>query len=424
MGTGIQARLDKQEDIVIDKKFHRLLLPIAAAAALALAGPARAAVFVQCPGDTNGDARWTGSEVKPPNTSCKHLTGGDGFVTMADGRQMYIFGFEDVTGTLAADIVLNLARANFVAPTLELTEGEKFYLTLTNVGMVARPDLFDAHSLHFHGFANQAPIFDGVPEPSITPNMGSSITYFYNLTEPGTYMYHCHFEATEHIEMGMQGQLFVKPRQDGTAKVFKGKTFTKFVYNDGDGSTGYDKAVALQLTAFDTAAHEADLNIQPIPFNEIKTVYPMINGRGYPDTINPAALPPTRFDPYTAGTSYQSQKITSLVTLNRGTEGTRLLLRLSNLGVADYYTLTAHGLPMKVVGGGARQLRGPTGKDLYYDTASVTLGGGESVEVMIDTATVPAGTYFLYTTNLNFLSNNEQDNGGMMTEIVITGDAT
>jgi FtsP/CotA-like multicopper oxidase with cupredoxin domain len=387
---------------------------------LALAIPiAQAAVYVQCPGDTNGDGAWTGSEVQPPNTFCKHLTAGDGFVTMADGRQMYTFGFEDVTGTPPSQVVLNLARANFVAPTLELKQGDKFYLTLTNVGMVARPDLFDAHSVHFHGFAQQAPIFDGVPEPSVTPNMGSSITYFYNLWEPGTYMYHCHFEATEHIEMGMQGQLFIKPAQDGSVKTYGGRTYTKFVYNDGDGSTGYDKAVALQLTGFDTATHEADLNIQPIPFNDIKTIYPMINGRGYPDTINPGPLPPTQFDPYTLDTTYQSQKITSLVTLNRATEGTRLLLRLSNLGVSDFYTVTAQGLPMKVIGAGARQLRGPDGKDLYYDTSSVTLGGGESVEVMIDTSVVPAGTYFLYSTNLNFLSNNQEDQGGMMTEIVI-----
>jgi FtsP/CotA-like multicopper oxidase with cupredoxin domain len=394
---------------------------VAAALALGVAGAAKATVFVQCPGDTNGDARWTGSEVRPPNTSCKHLSAGDGFVTMADGRKVYTFGFDDITGTLPANVTLNLARANFVAPLIELSEGERFYLSLSNVGMVARPDLFDTHSVHFHGFANQAPIFDGVPEPSITANMGSSITYFYNLTEPGTYMYHCHVEATEHIEMGMQGQLFVKPKQDGTSKVFNGKTYTKFVYNDGDGSTGYDKAVALQLTAFDTATHEADFAIQPIPFNQIKTVYPMINGRGYPDTVNPSALPPTQVDPYTSGTTFQSQKTTALITLNRATEGTRLLLRLSNLGVADFYTVTAHGLPMKVVGAGARQLRGTTGKDLYYDTASVTLGGGESVEVMIDTSTIPAGTYFFYTTNLNFLSNNEDDYGGMMTEIVLTG---
>jgi FtsP/CotA-like multicopper oxidase with cupredoxin domain len=403
---------------------RRLGHGLAAVLALGCWAEAGATVFVQCPGDTNGDARWTGAEVRPPKTSCLHLTAGDGFVTMADGRQMYTFGFDDVSGTLPANVVLNLAHANFVAPLIELSEGERFYLSLSNVGMVARPDLFDTHSVHFHGFANQAPIFDGVPEGSITANQGSSITYFYNLTEPGTYMYHCHVEAAEHIEMGMQGQLFVKPRQDGTTKLFNGKTYTRFVYNDGDGSTGYHKAAALQLTAFDTATHDADLAIQPIPFNQIKTVYPMINGRGYPDSVNPAALPPTQFDPYTAGTSFQSQKTTALITLDRDTEGSRLLLRLSNLGVSDFYTVTAHGLPMKVVGAGARQLRGATGKDLYYDTSSVTLGGGESVEVMIDTSAVPAGTYFFYTTNLNFLSNNQDDFGGMMTEIVITGAPT
>jgi len=80
---------------------------------------------------------------------------------------------------------------------------------------------------------------------------------------------------------------------------------------------------------------------------------------------------------------------------------------------------------MKVVGAGARHLRSRVADtsnvkvDLYYETSSVTLGGGESVEVLIDTTDVEPGTYFVYTTNLNFLSNFEQDNGGMMTEIVI-----
>jgi FtsP/CotA-like multicopper oxidase with cupredoxin domain len=154
----------------------------------------------------------------------------------------------------------------------------------------------------------------------------------------------------------------------------------------------------------------------------MKDTYAMINGRGYPDTINTAALPapPEKAD---FGNNESSQPIHALIT---ATKGQRILLRLSNLSVTAYYTVTAQGLPMKVVGSGARQLRGPEvtpglndGKNLYYDTTSVTLGGGESAEVLIDTSQVAAGTYFLYTTNLNYLSNFEQDNGGMMTEIVI-----
>jgi hypothetical protein len=38
---------------------------------------------------------------------------------------------------------------------------------------------------------------------------------------------------------------------------------------------------------------------------------------------------------------------------------------------------------------------------------------------VIDTKDVAPGTYFLYTTNLNFLSNGAEDRGGMMTHVVI-----
>ena len=57
--------------------------------------------------------------------------------------------------------------------------------------------------------------------------------------------------------------------------------------------------------------------------------------------------------------------------------------------------------------------------NLSYSTNSVTLGGGESIDVILDTASVQPGTYLLYTTNLNYLSNDAQDLGGMMTEIRI-----
>lgn len=391
--------------------FRKSLLALAVAFGAA-ALPAGAAVFVQCPGDVNGDAI---PDTATPGVACKHLTAGDGFVTMADGRVLYMFGFSDVTGVPPAQAIdRGILAANFPAPTIELKEGDQFYLTLTNVGMTMRPDLFDPHTVHFHGFPQAAPVFDGMPEGSFGVNMGSSLTYFYNVVEPGTFLYHCHMEATEHMQMGMLGQLYVRPAQDGTPKTFNGKTYTSFVYNDGDGSTGYDKSYALQLSSFDHVYHEEHLGVQPLPFANMRDTYAMINGRGYPDTVNPASLPA----PAENG-GLVSQKIGALVTLNRATEGEKLLLRLTNLSITNYYTVGALGLPMRVVGAGAHIARGPGGKDLYYDTASVTLGGGETADVIIDTAGVPAGTYFLYTTNLNYLSNYNQDFGGMMTEIVI-----
>ncbi|MDP3400066.1 MAG: multicopper oxidase domain-containing protein, partial [Brevundimonas sp.] len=241
---------------------RKLLLPLALAAAFsATAVPAGAAVFVQCPGDTNGDA--VPDAAGDPNVVCKHLTAGDGFVTMADGRVLYTFGFSDITGMLPDQAVnQGILAANYPAPTIELQEGNRFYLSLTNVGMAMRPDLFDPHSVHFHGFPNQAPVFDGMPEGSFGVNMGSSLTYFYNVTEPGTYLYHCHVEATEHMQMGMLGQLYVRPLQDGTLKTYNGRNYTRFAYNDGDGSTGYNKSYALQLSSFDHVYHEEHLGVQ------------------------------------------------------------------------------------------------------------------------------------------------------------------
>jgi len=377
--------------------------------------PAGAQVFVQCKGDADGDAV---PDAPNPNVVCKHLTAGDGFISMADdqAKHQYMFGFNDVTG-LPESAVLSegMLAANFPAPTIDVKQGQEFYLTVTNVGMAIRPDLFDPHTVHFHGFPQAAPVFDGMPEGSIAINQFASISYYYNLVEPGTYMYHCHVEATEHMQMGMLGNLYVRPAQDDTPLgSCSGGPCTQFAYNDGDGSTGYDVDFPIQIGSFDPDFHDASETIQPLPFALMKDRYAMLNGRGYPDTVNPGDLPSPENGDLNGGKI--SQRVGTLITANAGQ---KVLLRISNLNVTRMYTLASLGIPMKVVGHNARLMRGNDGKDLYYTTSSVTLGGGESVDVILDTTGVPPGTYFLYTTNLNYLSNDNEDYGGMMTEIVI-----
>jgi FtsP/CotA-like multicopper oxidase with cupredoxin domain len=371
-----------------------------------------AAVNVQCPGDTDGDAQWTtAGETQPGNTQCMHLAAGDGFIKMADGHLQYMFGFVDVTGVPAADVMsTGMLAAQFPGPTIKVKEGTNFYLTLSNVGMVMRPDLFDPHTVHFHGFPNASSIFDGEPMASLSINMGASLTYYYTAPEPGTYMYHCHVEATEHMQMGMLANLAVTPLQDGTDPGANCPS-QKYVYNDTDGSTCYDVDFPVQIHAFDSNFHDLHIAVQPLPFAMMKDNYPMLNGRGYPDTVDPNPL----LAPAENG-GKDSQIVSSLIT---ALSGDKVLLRISSLSTVDYYTLTVLGIPMKVVGKDARILRSSTGANLSYMTNSVTLGGGETYDVILDTAGVPVGTYFLYAADLNNLSNDSQDYGGMMTEIVI-----
>ncbi len=441
------------------KKLIKRALPSAVALALlGGVGASNAAVNVQCPGDNDGDAAWDSvvDDPQPAGVKCKSLIAGDSFVNMSDGNPLYIFGFGEQTGTLPADIIGNgILDAEWPGPTIELEEGDEFYLSLTNVGTVIRPDLFDPHTVHFHGFPNAASVFDGVPEVSISINMGATLSYYYNIVEPGTYMYHCHVEASEHMEMGMLANLYVHPKQDfdgclsglclksNRGRVMDGEPVDPaapegYVYNDNDGTTAWDVEAPLQVASFDSKFHDASYFVQPLPFALLKTTYPMINGRGYPDTINPSALPAptdnsTPVPGFPEGTVSLSGKMTGNPgeILNNGTptqlldsvltvtQGDTLLLRLSNLDVGRFFTLTAQGLTMKIVGTGARQMRGVDGKNLYREVASVNFGGGESHDVLIDTADVAPGTYFLYATELHQMSNLSQLDGGMITEIVV-----
>ena len=138
----------------------------------------------------------------------------------------------------------------------------------------------------------------------------------------------------------------------------------EYVYNDGDGSTYYDVSYPVQLTTFDSAFHDASLTVQPLPFAEMTDNYFMINGRGYPDTINTSDndlatadgdLVNTAGDYY--GTDYVAQDVHSLI---EAFEGDKISLRLSNVSTTDLISVaTTLGVPMRVVGRGAELLRGP-----------------------------------------------------------------
>jgi FtsP/CotA-like multicopper oxidase with cupredoxin domain len=409
-----------------------LILCFVAAPLLLSVAPSEAALFVQCPGDLNGDLKpdpflldENGNPTTVPNPDyasnvvCMHISGGDGFAKMGDGSDQYALGFGLVNPQtpLNRTMVAQQLKARFPAPTIILEEGQELYLTMTNVGMTMRPDLFDPHSIHWHGFPNAAPMFDGLPEPSITANMGASFTYYYNAAVPGTYFYHCHVEASEHMQMGMIGNLWVKPQQDGTSIRHGGRTFTKFAYNDGNGSTGYDRMYPVQLTGFDSNFHAKSLAIQALPFAAMYDNYPMINGRGYPHTINTADTTTHANQRILNSEGFWAQRLDSLITAK---SGQRILLRVSNVSTTHLYTLaTTLGVPMKVVGRGAALLRGPTGQDTSFEVSTLNIGGGQAYDVIVDTQGVPAGTYFLYATDLSNLSNGDQERGGIMTEIVI-----
>ncbi len=59
---------------------------------------------------------------------------------------------------------VGVMNGNIPAPLMAIDEDDEFFLTLTNVGMIMRPDLFEQHTVHYHGYPNASSFYDGVPE--------------------------------------------------------------------------------------------------------------------------------------------------------------------------------------------------------------------------------------------------------------------
>jgi len=434
---------------------------------------------------------------------------GTGTGMSPDGVDEYPFQYIDTTAGLAADTGNDLAatasspamidghvdprpimdvgvmNGNIPAPLAAFDEDDEFFLTLTNVGMIMRPDLFEQHTVHFHGYPNASSFYDGVPDASVAINIGASFTYYYLAPDAGTYFWHCHITPPEHLQMGMVGQLYVRPRQDrvpvgGSLYTYLGyqngisepttnptvdlrtacntasdilcsarmpaTTNTvaqatdplvidpatgaadlpnKYVYNDGDGSTQYDAEYPLQMHGFDPNFHFVGMTFNPEMFVDMKDKYFLLNGRSYPDTV--AAGPQATIS--SDGQMHYSQPLPAIINIPKGGKA---LLRLVNLSVTEYHTIQSLGVPMHVVGWNAKLLRDQSGINTEYWTNSVTLGGGESLDAILDTSVgKPDGTayqagetYYLFTPQLDHLSNDAENFGGLMTEVHICNSVT
>ena len=523
--------------------------PLTEAAEPAYTGPA---VTPETVGGQSLSYTLNGGTVK-----CQEISGGDGYSTMADGNQIFMFSFGPLSGMdlikngqagtlFAADfnnyynepnqpavtaapndtpdptydpkranslnggiadpgtiMEIGVLNGNIPAPLMAFDEDDEFFLTLSNVGMIMRPDLFEEHTVHFHGYPNASSYYDGVPDATWAINIGGSATYYYVAPDAGTYFWHCHITPPEHLQMGMVGQLYVRPRQNrepagtnlynavagsATSGTFgslpgpgmqsdlrtacpgtgttpaAGYTYgasgsidilcsapipladtgavqvagAKYAYDDGDGSTRYDIDVPIQIHGFDPNFHFVGMTFNPEGFADMKDKYFLLNGRSYPDTIsapstNPgyAGLTPNApaQDPTSNaigtedsdGLTRYSQPLPTLITLHSSPANgpSRALLRIADLDVTEYQTLASLGIPMTVVGFNAKLLRDQAGNNLFIKTNSITLGGGESLDAILDATGVPPGTYFLYTPNLDHLSNDAENFGGLMTEVVV-----
>jgi manganese oxidase len=209
-------------------------------------------------------------------------------------------------------------KAQLTGPPIWGVEGDILDITLFNLGFAFPTGIMDPHTIHLHGV--HAPnYYDGIPEisfgipmwwntgPTMRPapmtkkNIKNfSFTYRMYCERPGTYMYHCHVEASEHVQMGMYGPLWIYPKN--YANVVNGGA----AYNNS--LTQFDQEVFLLLSEFDSRWHDSIMDFNPDRFPDFATKEPtpttvglvegpaynipdyrpdywLVNGRSLPDTV-------------------------------------------------------------------------------------------------------------------------------------------
>src|SRR5438270_1603162 len=234
-----------------------------------------------------------------------------------------------------AIIDVGVMNGNIPAPLVAIDEDDELFYTLTNVGMIMRPDLFEQHTVHFHGYPNASTFYDGVPDASVAINIGGSLTYYYLARDAGTYFWHCHITPPEHLQMGMVGQIYVRPRQNRVApgadlfaslqkqqgdlrtacrRPSDGVTPSvssspdilcsnplpavnthaaggnKYAYNDGDGTTADDVEYPLHIHGLDPTFHFDGMTYTPDASSAMKDKNLMLTERSHADTATTAAI--------------------------------------------------------------------------------------------------------------------------------------
>ena len=244
------------------------------------------------------------------------LTAQAAFITQPDGQSIYSWGYGcngAPSGYAPAAITppsTGCPTMQIPGPTLIVTQGQAVSVTLTN----GLPTSAGNTSILFPGFAVTA---TGGVAGLITREAapGSTVTYTFTASSPGTHSYYSGTQGDLQIEMGLYGAIIVIPStiptncttglaaSNRTAETHWGESDFRLAaaaYNHA--KTCYDREYLFQFSEMDPTIHTqalaqvkatagcvagavgCSLNVVTEPYHP---AYFMINGRSMPDDMDP-----------------------------------------------------------------------------------------------------------------------------------------
>ena len=174
--------------------------------------------------------------------------------------------------------------------------------------------------------------------------------------------------------------------------------------------------IRIQIHGFDPNFHFVGMTFNPEGFADMKDKYFLLNGRSYPDTVTPGPLHTQSAD----GAMHFSQPLPAIINIP---VGGRALLRISDLDVTEYPDA---GLARHSDAGDRpeRQAAARSGGQQHVlqhelDHAGRRRIAGRDPGCQRHDKYPTGSVYYLYTPNLDHLSNDAENFGGLMTEVHI-----
>jgi FtsP/CotA-like multicopper oxidase with cupredoxin domain len=243
------------------------------------------------------------------------LTAKDAYITQPDGAAVYSWGY-GCAATFTPAFAPSAISGGFCntmqvpGPTLIVTEGQTVTVTLTN----GLPTAAGNTSILFPGFnVTAAGGVAGLLTSEAAP--GSSVTYSFTASTPGTHSYYSGTQGDLQIEMGLYGAIIVLPSsvpsactaglaaKNLSAEAHWGESdfrLSKAAYDHP--KTCYDREYLFQFAEMDPNIHSqalaqvtaagnctagaagCSLNVPTEPYHP---AYFLINGRSMPDDMDP-----------------------------------------------------------------------------------------------------------------------------------------
>jgi hypothetical protein len=277
-----------------------------------------------------------------------------------------------------------------------VNEGDTITITLTN-------NLGEPVSMVFPGMevtSKQATLFRGGDRsrltslaPEAAPN-GGMRTYTFRAGKPGTFYYQSGSNQSIQLRMGLFGAIIVRPVQNGSTRTLTDtdyrwlrglytaatgtsgvgitKDLTLFAYNDGDGSTGYDREYLFVISEMDPSFHRWMEFGGDYDISRWKANYWFLNGRCGPDTMDMPNAMNLPYQPYNAMPLMHPGEV--------------VLARFVNMG-SDLHPFHTHGNHMRVVAvdgtllGSDASNPSTSGADLSWEAFTLTQFPGKTFDV-------------------------------------------